>query len=123
MRISIGIAVIGSIANAHNGEITIAEPKPEYPRIAPPIAAVFFLGLFWRRINATGALAALLGGFLVGAARLVAEGISGDSDRWKCLAAFGFCWNGGPFGPLAAESIYRLMKLADRWRALGFRSA
>ena len=57
------------------------------------------------------------------AARLVAEGISGDSDRWKCLAAFGFCWNGGPFGPLAAESIYRLMKLADRWRALGFRPA
>jgi gamma-glutamylputrescine oxidase len=57
------------------------------------------------------------------AARLVAEGISGESDRWKRLAPFGFCWNGGLFGPLAAESVYRLMKLADRWRALEFKSA
>jgi SSS family solute:Na+ symporter len=41
--------------------------------IAPPIAAVFLLGLFWRRINANGALAALVGGFVLGAARLVLD--------------------------------------------------
>jgi SSS family solute:Na+ symporter len=41
--------------------------------IAPPIAAVFLLGLFWKRINAKGALTALIGGFLLGMLRLVAE--------------------------------------------------
>ena len=41
--------------------------------IAPPIAAVFLIGLFWRRVNARGALLALWSGFVLGAARLVAE--------------------------------------------------
>jgi SSS family solute:Na+ symporter len=41
--------------------------------IAPPIAAVFFLGIFWKRLNAAGAMAALVGGFALGMARLVAE--------------------------------------------------
>lgn len=41
--------------------------------IAPPIAAVFFLGLFWKRINAKGALTALIGGFILGMVRLIAE--------------------------------------------------
>jgi SSS family solute:Na+ symporter len=41
--------------------------------IAPPIAAVFLLGLFWSRLNAQGAMAALLTGFVLGMGRLVAE--------------------------------------------------
>ncbi|MBU1073517.1 sodium:solute symporter, partial [bacterium] len=41
--------------------------------IAPPIAAVFLIGLFWTRVNARGALLALWTGFVLGAARLVAE--------------------------------------------------
>ena len=41
--------------------------------ISPPIAAVFLLGVFWKRINAPGALASLLTGFVVGMGRLVAE--------------------------------------------------
>jgi SSS family solute:Na+ symporter len=41
--------------------------------IAPPIAAVFFIGLFWKRINATGAMTALVGGFILGMGRLIAE--------------------------------------------------
>lgn len=41
--------------------------------IAPPIFAVFFLGIFSRRINAAGALAGLIAGFLLGMLRLVAE--------------------------------------------------
>ena len=41
--------------------------------IAPPIASVFLLGLFWSRINANGALAALLGGFIAGMVRLGLE--------------------------------------------------
>jgi SSS family solute:Na+ symporter len=41
--------------------------------ISPPIAAVFLLGLFWRRVNARGAIAALATGFVLGLARLVLE--------------------------------------------------
>lgn len=41
--------------------------------ISPPIAAVFLLGLFWKRINAAGAIAALVTGFILGMGRLVAE--------------------------------------------------
>lgn len=41
--------------------------------ISPPIAAVFLLGLFIKRINGAGALAALFGGFILGVLRLVLE--------------------------------------------------
>ncbi|NCC37077.1 MAG: hypothetical protein EOM24_34485, partial [Chloroflexia bacterium] len=41
--------------------------------IAPPIFAVFFLGVFSRRINAAGCMAGLVSGFVLGMARLVAE--------------------------------------------------
>jgi len=36
--------------------------------IAPPVAAVFLLGIFWRRATADGAIAALLAGLILGAA-------------------------------------------------------
>jgi SSS family solute:Na+ symporter len=41
--------------------------------ISPPIAAVFLLGVLWPRGNAKGAMAALLTGFVLGAARLLLE--------------------------------------------------
>ena len=41
--------------------------------ISPPIASVFLLGILWPRGNAKGAMAALLTGFVLGAARLVLE--------------------------------------------------
>jgi solute:Na+ symporter, SSS family len=41
--------------------------------IAPPIAAVFLIGIFWSRVNAPGAMAALLTGFVLGMGRLVLE--------------------------------------------------
>ena len=41
--------------------------------IAPPIAAVFLLGIFWKRINANGALATLISGFSAGMLRLFLE--------------------------------------------------
>ena len=43
--------------------------------LAPPITAVFLLGLFWRRINATGALCGMIGGFILGMAKLAIEAI------------------------------------------------
>ena len=41
--------------------------------IAPPIAAVFFLGVFVKRINAYGCMAGLVSGFILGMGRLIAE--------------------------------------------------
>ena len=41
--------------------------------IAPPITAVFLLGVLWRRVNAHGAMTALILGFILGVVRLVAE--------------------------------------------------
>ncbi|MFQ5639140.1 MAG: sodium:solute symporter [bacterium] len=41
--------------------------------ISPPIAAVFLLGLFIKRLNGRGALASLLVGFVLGMGRLIAE--------------------------------------------------
>jgi SSS family solute:Na+ symporter len=41
--------------------------------ISPPIAAVFLIGVFWKRVNSSGAIAALVTGFVLGLARLVLE--------------------------------------------------
>lgn len=41
--------------------------------ISPPIAAVFLLGIFIKRLNAQGAMAALFGGFILGVGRLALE--------------------------------------------------
>ncbi len=41
--------------------------------ISPPIAAVFILGLFWKRANSTGAMSALIVGGLFGVLRLALE--------------------------------------------------
>ena len=41
--------------------------------IAPPITAVFVLGIFWKRINGTSAIATLLFGLLMATARIIAE--------------------------------------------------
>lgn len=41
--------------------------------LAPPIFVVFFLGVFWKRLNAKGCLAALLIGFGMGIFRLIID--------------------------------------------------
>ena len=41
--------------------------------IAPPIISVFLLGIFWKRINSSGALATLSIGLVVAAVRLILE--------------------------------------------------
>ncbi len=41
--------------------------------LAPPIFVVFFLGIFWKRLNGTGCLAALVVGFIMGLARLAID--------------------------------------------------
>ena len=41
--------------------------------VSPPIAVVFLLGIFWRRINGQGAITSLLAGFVLGALRFILE--------------------------------------------------
>jgi len=41
--------------------------------ISPPIAAVFLIGVFWRRVNARGAIASLVTGFVLGMTRLASS--------------------------------------------------
>ncbi len=41
--------------------------------LAPPIFVVFFLGVFWKRLNGAGCLAALLVGFVMGLFRLAVD--------------------------------------------------
>lgn len=48
--------------------------------ISPPIAAVFLIGVLWKRVNANGAIAALITGFVLGMGRLVAELFKGRLD-------------------------------------------
>ncbi|HKG91066.1 MAG TPA: sodium:solute symporter [Gemmatimonadaceae bacterium] len=56
--------------------------------ISPPIAAVFLAGILWRRVNARGAMAALLSGFVLGTARLVAELNKGALEPGGWLRAY-----------------------------------
>ena len=41
--------------------------------ISPPIAAIFLFGIFWKRVNGKGAMAALITGLFIGAFRLIIE--------------------------------------------------
>ncbi len=41
--------------------------------LAPPIFVVFFLGIFWKRLNGAGCLAALIVGFIMGLFRLAID--------------------------------------------------
>jgi solute:Na+ symporter, SSS family len=41
--------------------------------LAPPIFTVFFLGVFWKRLNGKGCLAALIVGFIIGLFRLAVD--------------------------------------------------
>ena len=50
--------------------------------ISPPIAAVFLIGIAWKRVNAEGAIASLISGFVLGMARLVAELNKDSLNEW-----------------------------------------
>lgn len=72
-RIATGIMVLIGMAwipiiRGHHGLYDYLQSVQGY--LAPPIFVVFFLGVFWKRMNAQGCLAALLVGFAVGLFRL-----------------------------------------------------
>ena len=60
--------------------------------LAPPIFTVFFLGVFWKRLNAAGALSALLVGAAMGIFRLVVDtpvslGLAGYESGYRAGSA------------------------------------
>lgn len=72
----IGILWIPIMANISGVLYEYLQSVQSY--IAPPITAVFLLGIFYKRINGTGAFVTLITGLLVGAARIVLELIKED---------------------------------------------
>jgi SSS family solute:Na+ symporter len=90
-----GLAWIPFIQNISSTLYTYLQSVQSY--IAPPIAAVFILGLAWKRINANGALTTLLVGFVLGATRLILELVHGPEQQglpsgsmWAAIAEFNF---------------------------------
>ena len=58
--------------------------------LAPPIVAVFVLGLVWKRMNLRGAVWGLSLGFVLGMAKLAANAIWGDADGVAFIQDFYF---------------------------------
>lgn len=60
--------------------------------IAPPITAVFLMGIIWKRVNAQGAIATLFFGLIVGTLRIIAELATDASDPglWAAFANINF---------------------------------
>ncbi len=65
--------------------------------IAPPIAACFLLGIFFKRLNGKGAMASLVTGLVLGVLRLVLEFANGTDKAglaagslWEWIAEFNF---------------------------------
>jgi SSS family solute:Na+ symporter len=67
--------------------------------LAPPITAVFLLGLFWKKTNSTGAFFGLISGFILGISKLLIEAIvnfnSIQSGVLKNIADFNFLYYSG----------------------------
>lgn len=45
--------------------------------------------------------------------RVIAEGITGETDRYRLFQPFGLDWNGGPFGKVAAQLTYWTYQAMD----------
>ena len=58
--------------------------------LAPPIVAVFVLGLFWKRMNLKGAVWGLSVGFILGMAKLAANAIWGGDEGCAFIPDFYF---------------------------------
>ncbi len=69
--VALGLAWIPLMSNISGVLYQYLQSVQAY--IAPPIAAVFLLGISWSRLNAAGAMASLLTGFALGMGRLMLE--------------------------------------------------
>lgn len=92
---ALGLAWIPLMGNISSQLYQYLQSVQSY--ISPPIAAVFLLGIGWRRINAAGAMASLGVGFVLGATRLVLELANGVERNglpagsvWEAIAELNF---------------------------------
>ena len=83
----IGIIWIPIMANISGVLYEYLQKVQSY--IAPPITAVFLLGIFHKRINAQGAFVTLIVGFIVGAIRIVLELVKDSLDPDGMLFVLG----------------------------------
>jgi SSS family solute:Na+ symporter len=78
--------------------------------VAPPIAAVFLLGLFWKRVNSAGAVWGLGAGFVLGMTKLTIQTLFGAAEGQihepALLAAI------GDFNPYYATGVLMLISAA-----------
>ncbi|MBO0321824.1 sodium:solute symporter [Muricauda sp. CAU 1633] len=87
----IGIIWIPIMANISGVLYEYLQSVQSY--IAPPITAVFLLGIFHKRINAQGAFVTLIVGFVVGALRIILELVKESLDPtsfWFTLGDMNF---------------------------------
>src|SRR5690606_11972077 len=68
--------------------------------LAPPIAATFLLGLFFTRVNARGAFAGLMIGFILGMTKLTIQafdgsGAFGTSGLLHAIGSYNFLYASG----------------------------
>ena len=69
--VGLGLLWIPIISRLSDGLYEYLQNVQAY--ISPPIAAVFLLGIFYKRINSNGAIATLVGGFIIGFSKLTLE--------------------------------------------------
>ncbi|MCX6319009.1 MAG: sodium:solute symporter [Bacteroidetes bacterium] len=67
----LGMAWIPMMGNISDGLYDYLQSVQSY--LAPPIAAVFIFGVFFKRLNAKGAYAAMVAGFIVGLIKLTLQ--------------------------------------------------
>ena len=53
------------------------------------------------------------------AGKVLAEAITGETDRIAMFAPWGLDWAGGPFGLVAAQATYWGLQVQDKWRERG----
>jgi solute:Na+ symporter, SSS family len=97
MMVLVGLAWIPVIQGAQ-GLYEYLQGVQAY--LAPPIFVVFFLGVFWKRLNGAGCMAALVVGFLMGLLRLAI-----DTPVALRMEGFENGWTAGSF-PWIVNKIY-----------------
>ncbi|KAM7069044.1 sodium/mannose cotransporter SLC5A10 isoform 1-T1 [Molossus nigricans] len=70
--IGVSVAWIPVLQGSNSGQV-FSYMQSVTSSLAPPVTAVFVLGVFWRRANEQGAFWGLMAGLAVGASRLVLE--------------------------------------------------
>jgi SSS family solute:Na+ symporter len=82
----LGMAWIPLMGKISNGLYDYLQSVQSY--LAPPIAAVFLFGVFFKRLNAQGAYSAMVSGFIVGVSKLTLQMFKDNLDPNGMLYQF-----------------------------------